>query len=262
MRLSFIFLFLLVTSLATRAQEVYQLAPPVLTYSSVFFRDKAALEMEFAKKGSVIHYTTNGDDPTERDAVYVKPLRITKSFTTVKARVFEKDFLPSEIASVTFIKSGLPIASIETSPPNEKYTGKGSVMLTDLKGGHTDYSDKSWLGFDRDTVCFTLQLEREQSIGSVLLHCLQHQGAWIFGPEKMDVFVPTASGKMLVASKTFNAEEPSNNISSLVLTLNFMKKVRSSSLIIHVYPLRSLPDWHSGKGKQGWLFIDELSIYK
>jgi len=27
------------------------------------------------------------------------------------------------------------------------------------------------------------------------------------------------------------------------------------------HPVKKLPSWHSGKGEQGWLFVDELFFY-
>ncbi len=52
---------------------------------------------------AVVHYTTNGDDPTESDAVYSSPISITKSGTVLKAKAFKDAMLDSEIASATYV---------------------------------------------------------------------------------------------------------------------------------------------------------------
>ncbi|MBM6697117.1 hypothetical protein H6A11_08855, partial [Bifidobacterium pullorum subsp. saeculare] len=39
-----------------------------------------------------------------------------------------------------------------STPPSEKYPGKGAVSLFDLKKGTADLHDGSWLGFLSDTV--------------------------------------------------------------------------------------------------------------
>lgn len=52
---------------------------------------------------AVIHYTTNGDDPTESDPVYSSPISITTSGTVLKAKAFKGEMLDSEIASATYV---------------------------------------------------------------------------------------------------------------------------------------------------------------
>ena len=87
--------------------------------------------MAFAEPNTEIHFTTNGAEPTATDAMYKHPLSITTNFTTVKARVFSKIYQASDVVAATFIKDGLPIKSVECTPPNPKYTGSGAPTLID-----------------------------------------------------------------------------------------------------------------------------------
>src|SRR5882757_547433 len=91
------------------AQQQFQLAAPLLRYSSSFFKDSAIASLKFEQPGTQIFYTVNNNEPTENDALYQKEIVIKKSPVTLKAKVFGNGFIPSETVRVTFIKEGLKI---------------------------------------------------------------------------------------------------------------------------------------------------------
>ncbi len=97
---------------------------------------------------AIIHYTTNGIDPTEIDSVIPSNGIIpVSSGTTNKARAFRADLAPSEVASIIYkFKTGTPVftpaagpitnnvsVEISTATPDAKiyYTLDGSNPTTD-----------------------------------------------------------------------------------------------------------------------------------
>src|ERR1700741_4505489 len=74
-------------------QPAFQFAPPMLKYESAFFSGTTSFEVIFNQPGAEIRYTLNGNEPTEKDALYSAPVRINKK-TTVKVKAFGKTFLP------------------------------------------------------------------------------------------------------------------------------------------------------------------------
>lgn len=38
-------------------------------------------------------------------------------------------------------------------------------------------------------------------------------------------------------------------------------KIKTNKLKLVLLPLKKIPDWHPGKGKHAWLFIDEIKVY-
>lgn len=258
--------FLLVLSLnivALHAQQSFQLAPPLLKYASVFFTKEAKIEMFFAEPNTEIHFTINGEDPTERDPIYKTPLSITTNFTTVKARVFSKIYQPSDVVEATFIKDGLPIKSIECTPPNPKYAGSGAASLIDNKGGTTAISSKTWLGFQTDTVEIVLNLYKKQAVKKVLLNLLKDYGSWIFLPEKIDVYAFDSKTKkyQLIGNQVFNQEKEVKGSFSTPSVLAAKKGVKTDKIKLQLFLVKHIPDWHTGKGNRSWIFIDEIKIY-
>lgn len=256
--------FLLFIIAATGYGQPVQLAPPLLKYQSVFFKDKATVQLLFAQQGTAIHYTLNGETPTVKDKIYTKPVLVKKSITTLKAITTGKGFLPSEPVSVTFIKDGLKIKSIRQSAANEKFPGNGPNTLIDNEGGVTDLHSKKWLGYQQDSVEINMQLERKQKISSVLIHCLQDQGGWVFLPEQIDVYFFDESEQDFkwVAGRVSPPWEviiQGATCQPVIMVLPGNTKTEKIRVVLK--GVRSIPESHPGKGQKGWLFIDEIKLY-
>ncbi len=246
-----------------QAQDTFQLAPPILKYPSVFFTKEAIIEMKFAEPNTQIHFTSNNQEPTEKDPIYTTPITISKSFTTVKARVFSKIYKPSDVVQATFIKDGVPIKSIDCTTPNPKYTGSGATTLMDNKGGSTNISNKTWLGFQTDTVEIILNFDKKQTVKKVLIDLLQDYGSWIFLPEKIEVYSFNSATKkyQLIANQAFNQDKEVKGSFCTPSVLTVKNGVKTDKIKLQLYLVKQIPDWHAGKGNKSWIFIDEVKVY-
>jgi Chitobiase/beta-hexosaminidase C-terminal domain len=255
-------LFLFFTLYAV-SQQLFQLAPPFIKYSSVFFMDEVKVSLLFAQPGTIIRYTVNSNEPTENDKEYKEPIQVNKNFTTVKAKVFGKDFTPSETAEATFVKAGLPLKNIEYPAPDESNTGEGKSTLMDNKGGISLYSTKTWLGFRQDTVSITISLYKKQKIKSILFDLLQDYDSWIFLPEKAEVYsIVKENGGFEKSGEMNFVPEKSNHLRICKPhVLRFKRKVKTDKIKLQLYLLKRIPDWHPGKGEKSWIFIDEVKVY-
>jgi len=244
-------------------QQQFQLAPPVLQYQSAFFKDSEIVSLKFAQPGTKIRCTLNAGEPTQKDAVYHQPIVIKKSLTTLKAKVFGSGFLPSETVQATFIKDGLKIKSIEQSPPNEKYNGNGTTTLVDNEGGIADMHSKNFLGYQQDSVEINVRLDKKQPIRSVLLDFLRDEGSWVFPPQKVTIFYFDATKNKfeLMNKKEIIGDTIAKPNACVFELIKTGTKVNTDRLKIIIQPLQSIPGWHPGKGKEAWLFIDEIKIY-
>lgn len=255
--------FLLICSCSLFAQQKFQLAPPLLKYSSIFFAGKTSLEIKFAQKGTSVHYSLNNEEPTEQDPVYLGPITISKNFTTVKAKAFGDSFLPSPTAVVTFIKEGIKIKSIDYTVPDSKYPGSGVTTLIDNKGGIDQAGSKTWFGYHSDTVSIILDLGKEQMVEDVLVNFLQSEGSWIFLPQqilvysfnkKTNSFSPFGKDVLFMEEQT-----PGTKCNYQIIHGRYKTKTRK--ILISFWPVKKIPDWHPAKGEHGWMFIDEIKIY-
>jgi len=246
-----------------QSQSEFRLAPPVMRYESVFFEKNATVTLHFAQAGTSIRYTTNGQDPTERDPSYTQPLVLKKNDTTLKARVFGSGYLPSEVVKATFFKSGLPIKTVLHSPPHERYSGSGPAMLTDGKGGVAAHSSPTWLGFLRDTVTLHLSLSKPRRVRAVLLNVLQHEGAWIFLPQGIEYWGRKKDSEVweLMGRQTLKPLPDKNAPQCHPLWIDTLSKLKPNEIRVNIYPLSHIPPEHPGAGKRAWFFLDEVRVY-
>jgi len=243
------------------SQPVFQLAPPLLKYKSGFFSGSTSFEVIFNQPGAEVHYTMNGNEPSENDPVYSTAVTITKR-TLVKVKVFGKDFLPSETVSTSFIKDGKAIRRIQYSAPNESYAKSKEDILNDNIGGIVNYRSGGWLGYDNDTVTITIDLVKKGAINNVLIDLLRDENSWIFLPEQVLVYYYSDKQKTFLQTgkKEFLHDAPGPK-QCYTQEINPAQKIKTDKLKLVLLPLKKIPDWHNGKGNHGWLFIDEIKVY-
>ncbi len=256
----FAFFSLLFTTQFAAAQNSFQLAPPQMKFSSTFFTEKATTSLLFAQPGASIHYTTNGDEPTQADRVYTKPIITTKNLTTIKAKSFSKEFLPSATVSATFVKDGLPFDT-NFPPGNSQYIGEGPKTLNNNQGGIANHTLKQWLGYNEDSVTVFLSLKKEQTLKSVLFNVMQNQGGWIFFPSKIEAFAFDSHQKefIKIGNTAYQSQKNVDDMSCkpFIIKLN-NTSTKQLKLVFHN---QKLPLWHTGKGNNSWIFIDEIKLY-
>ena len=250
-------------SLTVNAQKPVQLAPPLLKYESAFFKNTATATLKFAQQGTRIYYTLNNQTPTVKSLVYSKPIQIKTNFTTIKAMVAGAGFAPSEIVTATFVKDGFKIKSVQQTPPNNRYQGNGTTTLIDNKGGLTAVNSATWLGYQTDSVEIDIILEKPERITAVLVNALQDYGSWVFLPQQVKLYYFNKSKQLFQYLSNWMDTSNANiaGASCKPIVIPTAKKVVTDSIKIVLVGIKSLPDWHQGKGQPGWLFIDEIKLY-
>lgn len=243
--------------------QPFQLAVPLVKYTSLIFEKEAGVSCSFNQPGTQIRYTIDGSEPGENSSLYSRPITIRGGQVQFKARVFGAGFEPSEPVVLNFIKTGLKVASVTGSAPSEKYAANGLASLYDGQGGQPDIGNGLWLGYELDSISWLLKLKQAAQPKQLLLHCLQQQGSWIFLPQRIVVYaMDNASGQYQqvgeLATTVPTAEAP-GGVMPLVIDLKQVPK--TSQLKLLCFPLMKIPAWHSGAGTRAWTFIDEIIVY-
>lgn len=250
-------------SLTVNAQTPVQLVPPLLKYESVFFKNTATATLKFAQQGTRIYYTLNNQTPTVKSQVYSKPIQIKKSFTSIKAMVAGAGFVPSDIVTATFVKDGFKIKSVQQTPPNLRYQGNGATTLFDNKGGLTAINSGTWLGYQTDSVEIIITLEKSKPIASILVNALQDQGSWVFLPQQIKLYYFDKSRQSFQYLSNWVDTSTANVAGATCqpILIPLSTKIIAEKIKIILKGIKSLPNWHPGKGQSGWLFIDEIKLY-
>jgi hypothetical protein len=253
--------FLLLLGLSSTAQPVFQLAPPLLRYSSGFFSDTTSFEIAFNQPGAELRYTLNGKEPALNDKQYNGPLTISAR-TVVKVKAFSPDYLASETVTASFIPEGKKISRIDFSKPNEYYAHAKPDILHDNIGGIANYRSGGWLGYDGDSVTIEISLGKKEKVSTVLVNLLQDENSWIFLPEQIRLYYfDERQGKYrLAGQETFSHQNPGPKLCN-TREIKLPSMVQTRKLKLELFPLKEIPGWHNGKGKHGWLFIDEIKVF-
>ena len=240
----------------------FQLAEPTLTTSAIFFENENEIKLSLDYENVTLHYTLDGSKPTENSPTYDHPILVNKS-GEFKARAFHPTCQPSNIVSVNYFKINKkpPIKNIELiKQPSKKYPGTGSAGLVDLKKGSDNFRENKWMGFNGDNVEVLIEFKKTFSFEKITASILSNPSSWIFSPAGMEVFI-SVDGKDFykIAEKEFGPPKENMPTGQLFFSVNF-KNEKSRFLKVVIENIPTIPDWHPGKGKPAWLFIDEILI--
>ena len=145
-----------------------------------------------------------------------------------------------------------------TYPESKYYPADGPNALTDGVRG-TDAINKYWHGFSGNDVIATVDLGEKIEVKSIALGCLQHYKDWIFLPKSVK-FETSTDG---IDYKTINTEINRVDINQANVHFDFKAMVGLPNLVrfIRVTAQNNVcPPGHSGAGKPGWIFADEIII--
>ena len=206
-----------------------------------------------------IRYTLDGTEPTVNSTLYTGAIVLQKS-VKIRAAAF-RDGKRSSVTSqdISFNKAtACPVELLQ--PTHKNYTYKGGATLTDGLLGDKGFGTGRWLGFSGNDLEAVIDLKQNTDVSSVSLNTCVDKGSWIFDARNIEVSV-SADGKSFtkVASKSLPAleEQTPDNIYTYELTFpqTTTRYVKVTATSEH-----NIPEWHGGKGKPAFLFVDEISV--
>jgi hexosaminidase len=209
--------------------------------------------------GASIHYTLDGTMPTVTSPVYKDTLLI-KENSKLQALIFrgnESSRLLSE--EINFNKATLkPITALQ--PINKSYDFKGIKTLVDGLTGNSNYKTGRWIGFYLNDLEAVIDLQKTTSIQSAKINTCVSKGDWIFDARSFYVEASTDGVNFTrIASEDYPPMKPDSLNKVYTHQLNF-KEVQTRFVKIKVTSEKSIPEWHGGKGKPAFLFVDEINL--
>ena len=206
-----------------------------------------------------IRYTLDGTEPTANSTLYTGAIVLQKS-AKIRAAAFRNGKRSSVTSQdISFNKAtACPVELLQ--PTHKNYTYKGGATLTDGLLGDKGFGTGRWLGFSSNDLEAIIDLKQNTDVSSVSLNTCVDKGSWIFDARNIEVSV-SADGKSFtkVASKSLPAleEQTPDNIYTYELTFpqTTTRYVKVTATSEH-----NIPEWHGGKGKPAFLFVDEISV--
>ena len=207
--------------------------------------------------------------PTVPDSLRVTPCPVFADWRMQSSR----DMVTDSVAVVEGLLPSPPVTHIEVrtetdkhvtylTQPSPQYIEDGPKGMVDRIYGTTNYRIGGWQGWQQDMVVM-VELDREQTIHAVGVHCLENMRSWIFFPTLVSVeystdgrqWRPYGSVQNTLFAATHERQEE-----SVTHTFEVTGKERAKYIKITAKNYGSLPQWHISAGEQAWLFVSEIIV--
>ncbi len=206
-----------------------------------------------------IYYTLDGSVPTLNSSVYSPVLQLNKDaeVSAVVIRGNERSRMLTE--RVALSKASLkPVKALQ--PINRQYRYNGAAVLVDGLRGNSNYKTGRWIAVSGNDLEVVIDMEQPTDISQASISCNVINGDWIFDARSFAVEVSNDGNSYTrVAAEEYPAT-PSQAISGIYPHLLSFIPVKARYVKVIVGSERSIPEWHGGRGKSGYLFVDEIVL--
>lgn len=162
------------------------------------------------------------------------------------------------VDSVSFNKAtSQPVTLVNA--PNKRYEAKGGQTLVDGKFGTSGYGNGDWVGFNGDDMVAVIDLGSEQQVSEVVIRSCVTTGDWVFDATGMEIEVSN-DGKTFVKVASESYPVPTAHTSGIMRHALSFPATEARYVKVTAGTLKVIPDWHPGKGKPGFLFVDEIEV--
>ncbi|MCX4025847.1 glycoside hydrolase family 92 protein [Endozoicomonas sp. SM1973] len=240
-------------------QSLKPLTPvPLFNSPSKNFYNSVNVAINSTEPGVKIHYTTNGEQPTQQSPVYSQPLRFTDT-TVLKALAVKEGFLPSYTQSLEYIKIPYQFGVTYHTEYTPSYPANGDISLVDFQTGSTNFRHPNWQGFYNVNFDITVDLKALRKVNTVATRFLEDSRSWIFLPKNVTYAIST-DGESFKQVKNIPYETPSSFRPAEVFTPTVKLADEEAFQYIRITGeiIGNCPDWHPGAGKPSFIFADEV----
>lgn len=146
--------------------------------------------------------------------------------------------------------------------PAPQYTENGPEGMVDGIFGTTNYRIGGWQGWQEDMVA-VVELDKEQTVRSVGVDCLENMRSWVFFPRGVTVEYSLDGEQWSTYGSVLNNRFPPihpRQEESTQHTFAVTGSARAKYIKITARNYGPLPDWHVSAGEQAWVFVDEIII--
>ncbi len=238
-----------------------KLRAPEVDIDSIVFSGKATVTIDGRLKGTKIYYTTDGTVPTAQSRVYTSPLTID---STAVLRVMSalEGWEESPVGDYSLLRSAIRPSGVKLAAlPDSQYLARKDTTLFDLVAGSTSQSDGKYLGYKGNDFGAVMDLGASRSISAVSVSYLVNMGGHIMPPLGIEVWGGESETRLskLRELSVGAADSMVRGQKRQLLRARF-SPVDARYIKLLIKNTGKLPSWHPAKGKEAWLFIDEVAL--
>ena len=206
-----------------------------------------------------IYYTLDGSTPTSKSEIYTDTLKITQTciLKAITIRSNGQSDLLKE--NIKLNKASLkPITVLK--PINEKYKFEGKNTLIDGLSGSRNYRTGRWIAFYKNDMDIIVDLQQKVSLSKAWVRNYVEIGEEIFDIRKFSIAI-SDDGKDFKEIKSVSYPSAlKDDENGIFLHELFFDNVQTRYVKLTAQPEYSIPDWHWGKKRPAFIFIDEIGL--
>jgi len=255
---------------------ILRLTPPILENTQQVLLQPQPLRLKHYINGVTIRYTLDGTSPDSmRSPVYANDVTIEGN-ARLKAIAYKPGWYSSDTTTTDFYKTTYrPDSLIQLLPPDNYYKDEKGKTLIDGVKGDVNLSGGKWIGFRNNSMKALMIFNQPSVVSTVMVSSTVDTASYVMPPLSLELWGGSDSAHLKLLKRITPVQPPkpprppktAKPGESLprqpaylkLYTLGFKATtVRYLKLIAN--PVEKLPSWHSGKGKRGWFFVDELIV--
>jgi uncharacterized membrane protein len=234
-------------------------APRIETEERVI-HGSLALQLKHFVPGATIRYTLDGSDPDSGGVAYNGPVQLNNR-AVLKAKAYKKGWLASDAVNANFFSFKYRADSILLlKPVDSNYMKYSPRVLVDLDKGDMGFNSGKWLGFRKKGLECLLFFKQAAKVEEITLSGLVDINSYIMPPVSLEVWGGNSKDNLRLLG-SLHPEQPTKSQPAYQAAYDIRFPATSVHLLkVVARPVDKLPDWHAGKGKNGWIMTDELFI--
>jgi uncharacterized membrane protein len=234
-------------------------APRIETEERVI-RSPLPLELKHFVPGVTMKYTLDNSDPDSAGIVYNGPVLLT-SHVNLKAKAYKKGWLSSDATTASFFSEKYrPDSILLLKPVDSNYMKYRPRVLIDLDKGDLNFGSGKWLGFRKKGLECLLFFRTPVKVEDITLSSMVDVNGFIMPPVKVEVWGGNERSALRLLG-SLQPEQPQKSVPAFLDAYEIrFSPVSVRYIKVVALPVDKLPDWHPGKGQNGWVFADEIFV--
>lgn len=213
-----------------------------------------SVDLLTADKAPIL-YSLDGSTPSLR---YEGPLQITRD-AQIRAYAERNGVKsPEWTENIKVSKNSFKQISLKDQPaPN--YTYGGAPQLVDCIHGTNTFAMGAWLGFNGDDMVATIDMGEPTECSTCTIRVLVETSSWVFDANGLKVEVSDDGQNWKKVAEAFYALPTQQEKDIRLHSVDF-PKTKARYYRVTGGTVKSIPQFHDGKGKPAYLFVDEIEI--
>lgn len=218
-----------------------------------------SLEIDFAsvfpEETKIFYQVDNGNSKQ-----FEKPFFVHS--TTKISAYSERNSVKSSTLSSIFQKIDTNVQLTLNCNYYDQYAAGGDLALIDGAKGGNEYRSGVWQGYYNQDGDFLIEFNEARKVDSISVGFLADVRSWIFYPENVEVSYSTDGKKFTKLPKYVFDTEKIHLHQKEFMDVHFATNSTEKVKVIRVFvkEFGAIPNWHPGKGKPSFFFMDEIGV--